>query len=72
MNSTTRICTIIAAATVVAMGPAVGTASAAPPRFPGPAVDPMPSAFSVPIAAVGDRCIAQYVADHMAGDRRVA
>ena len=72
MNSTTRISSIVAAAAVMAVGPAVGTASAAPPREPGPAVWTVPSAFSVPIAAIGDRCIAQYVADHMAGDRRVA
>ncbi len=70
MNSTARI-SVVAAGVALVCGPFAGTASAVTPRDPGTSVASAPSAFAMPIPALGGRCLAQYVADHMAGDRRL-
>jgi hypothetical protein len=72
MNSTTRS-RIVSALTVVAV---TSIATAAPamasqPREPRGAGTTTPSAYAEPLAALAGRTLAQYLADHQAGDRRL-
>jgi hypothetical protein len=72
MNSTTRS-SIVAALTFVVV---TSIATAAPamasqPREPGGAGTTAASAYAEPLAALAGRTLAQYLADHQAGDRRL-
>ena len=70
MNVSTRIA--ITAAAVVTLGvTATVPAVAAPPRGPETGVAAPSSPYSEACAALGGRSLAQYLADHNAGDRRL-
>ncbi len=72
MNSTTRSRIVSALTVVVVTSIATAApATASQPREPRGEGTTTPSAYAEPLVALAGRTLAQYLADHQAGDRRL-
>ncbi len=69
MNITTRSATVVLVAVLLPLAGA-GAAQAATPRGPETAASAT-APYAERLDALGGRTLAQYVADHQAGDRRL-